>query len=576
MLILLVYYLLMLIMSEDYKTNNNIECDCPCDYETALYFAQCATRPDQDPNHPGNKLKFREGSISTSPEPEGLTESNSMISNALNNAKGAVINESKNVADALKLAAAMYLQQTATYVVKQTGRKIIDVITPTKDRGGNGNNGGGKSSDDPRSSNYRGGGFGLTYDAKPIELRLNTGIKPKTYTSIYEDAVDLFSSPLHMTLVRFAIPSNPMDQTIDIYFNKVISFIFTNALQQASPFSVDTTNVFTVAKLRVALNSIIDALCTYFFFNSVVTYTQNSQNRNEGMLGMRESLTATDLNNMLNLKRILMGCPIPPNFISFFFYLNQTFQLRDVPGSPLHKICPVLWKDDVNTPDPTQLVVVADNLQSADNKAIFSQLSRIVPNWLGQKIPDIAWAPIYDPNFNTIWANLPGYYYNGTTYYRTPDTSSTSPNFKYVSFTNDLDGAAYCLTSSYNTTNTKWEPTFCTVHTKLYNTNNKTNRVYWSYGGTWSDACTSLVHTLQRSETYQINTNFVGTKVSVHLPGSQICQQVNYNTISETTLRLLDYLMSMETIGRTVDNREYIGKAYYELKPAPKKGKPKK
>lgn len=553
------------IMSE--TENKTVPCDCPCDYETAVYYANCASRPDQDPVQ--QELKFLPSPISNMSSgaiPDELVDVQS-IRNWWNSVKATAKTEAYNMASQFAYAGFEVLQKNVVTLVSRGGRSIMDFIAPPKPPSGGGR-GGNNGSNDPKSSNYRGGTAGaLTYDAKPIEVRLNTGISPTVYSSLYEDGVTNFSSPMHMTLVKFGIPTDNLQ--VDQYFTKIISFIFTNAMQQAVSFNLDVT-ILTAAKIKTALNDIIYALNVYYFYNSILTFTENQNNRNDAMFDLRQNMTALDLTNLLNLKRILLGTPIPPNFISFFFYLNQSFQFQSVPGAPLHKICPVEWDNVTNYPSKTAITAALDALQTDDNKKIFTIFARCMPNWLGQTLPDIAWVPLYDPNFNTIWSNLPGYFKNSATPLRLPSFSGASNYVKYVSFTNELDGAVIALTSMWNSTMGRYEPTFVKPHFKTYagtTAADETNRIYFSPAGTWSDSVTSATHVFQRNETNVISTNLVGNTATVHLAGSQIIQNMTNSPCNEVTLRLLDYLMSMGTIGRLPDRREYLGKAYYEQKP---------
>jgi hypothetical protein len=549
---------------------STIDCDCECTYDTALYFNECSTRPDQNPEA---NLKFLPAPyVSSSPNP-GVTDISTK--DIFGSLKDKVTDGLFTIADAATDQCINYLNTKGNELIDQGVSKLYDVVSkgssggkggkgspPSGRTGGNGK-GGGNNNNNPHSYAYRGGSARLSYDAKPIEIRLNTGIKPNTYSSIFETGVSAYTSPLHLTICDFQIPSN--SERLDAYFTKVVSFIFTNLLQQSVSFNLDVTNNLTPTKLKTALNSVLYCLGIYYFFNSILTFTENTQNRNEGMQALRTNLTAQDMSNLLDLKKILKGLPIPPNFISFMFYLNQSYTFTDTPGSPVMKLSFVPFSSTTKMPDSSVIASCVSGLLTDDNKKIFSLLARCCPKWVGLELPDIAWNPLYDPNFNTIWSNLPAYDYNGTTERFAPEATNSSTPIKYVSWTNDLDGAAFALTCIHKTgtltTSALWYPTFITPNKAfVYSGAKITNRVYFSMNGLFDNSNDQVVCAMQRLESNLICPAVTGITANIHHFGSQRCEQVTGDSVTESSLKLLDYLMSMDTIGSIKDNRIYKNK----------------
>lgn len=435
------------------------------------------------------------------------------------------------------------------------------------------------NSSDPSSPAYRGGISRLNYDPSPIRVNLNTGIKANTYSSIYQDKEWSFKSPLHLSLNKFQIPVSATNKNSKIgdYFDNIITIIFNNLLQQAVSFNIDAAGtILTKANLRYYFNTIADALQIYFFYNSVLTYTENSQNRNSGMIYLRSLISAEDLNNLINVKRLLMGTPIPPNLLNYLFYLNQSYATSDIPGLSIIKICPLTWSATTNGPDSSNISAAVTSFNDTTFKQIAGLMARGIPSWLNTTIPDVCDTPICDDNFTTIWANLPHTATASGVSYNYPQVTSTSGLVYYNSFTNNLDGAAYSLMTMWNTASTGneyWTPALITpISTLGYSSSSySSNRL--SYYGTSQPFMHAWEHiqiTAARPETYRGN-RYVTSYMFSSLPtDAQTCEQVTANSVTETLYKTIEWLLSFDTIGRIKDKREYGLTNFNEFNPHPR------
>jgi hypothetical protein len=439
------------------------------------------------------------------------------------------------------------LTQSLKSIAGNGSKVIVDVLGS---KGNRGNNDGGPGTDD--GLRHHGGGYvyntGLDYSGRPVEVKLNTGIVPNCYTPIYKSANPFYTSPLHMTGAQVSIPNN--SYLLSTFFNDVVSFTFTNAVQASVSFNINTS-LLAGSNLSSALNVLLNALQVYFFFDSILMYGNNPQNRNDGMLYLRSVLTATDINNMYILRRLLLGTPIPPNMLQFTYYLMHTFQSSSLADAPLIKMCPV----QINTssyPDSSSIVTAYTNLQSY--QSTFALISRACPHWLYNALPNVSFEPLDDPNFHTIWCNLPYQMtstVSGNVYSNIgPSVSTMDTTVSYNSFTNNLDGAAYALTTVYNTANSNWAPTLLTPVVSNMGTSIQSNR--YSYNGSNIANCYGNgTFTIQRNETYSVWPSLTGGGTAfgplntTHNFGTSRVYGVTGNTITQTAMELCEWLCSL-------------------------------
>lgn len=435
--------------------------------------------------------------------------------------------------------------QTAAKLADKAGSKIISVMT----------GGGSGQTNQPRpdgsySSNNK--GIALDYNANPVRIELSTGIKPNTYSPLYHRAVTNFCAPLHLTLAELRIPLN--SGLLDQYFSGPLTFAFKNAVQGSVSFSINTS-LLSPANVRNAFNALLTALQVYFFTDAILMYSNNPQNRNEGMLALRENISAEALNELLILRRILLGTPIPPNMLNLAFYMCQVYTSGDnVPGSPLIMMCPMRFVNGGSVPDyVTEINDATNSLRNFDDT--FALLSRACPNWVNPVLPAGSIVPFFDTNFCTIWNNLP-FQMTGTGYSHIGPTVSDGA-IKYTACANDLDGAAYALTAIYQSVGPVWLPSLIVPFTHTFGTDT-TNRISFARNGAgipgFYNIAGSASTTYSRHETYIIDS---GSKLLVtsHKNGTERCEAVTPDTVTQTAYQLLEWMMSLSSILKRKDTR---------------------
>lgn len=412
------------------------------------------------------------------------------------------------------------------------GPDIIEVVKPPEYTGSSG------SGHHP----YR-----LDYNLTPTETLLNTGIRPNTYTPLYHDFVSDYSHGLHMTGARLMLPYTATEQLYK-FFSNVISFILQNKLQSAVSFSISMSDL-TPTKINTAFTALLNAIQVYYFYDSVLQYCNNPQNRNQGMISLRQTFTSDDINNLYEIRRLLAGLPIPPNMLTLAFYLNQNFVSGSTPGSSIIKMCPISFAT-TGAPVATTLSDVITALTDTTNRTIFTVMARACPNWINPSLPANSYNVIHDPNFTTIWRNLPYYHYStsGPVTVRRPTASTSDTEIKYTSDTNNLDGGAYGLMTAYQ--GASLVPSLIEVVTSQITSVVSTNRFSFN-GTTWDYVYDKPQLTSQRGETYWCQ-GVVGSNptydYATHRFGTEICKAVTPNTITQTAFQLLEWMFTFDSI----------------------------
>lgn len=389
-------------------------------------------------------------------------------------------------------------------------------------------------------------GYALSQAPNPAETRLDSGIQPNTYTSDYIDAKEGVCSPLHMTCAKVRIPSSASSRLFD-YFNKVLAFDIQTAAQSNVSFNLNITTDFTVANLLTAFNALLDGLQIYYYFASIITYHNDPSNNNEGMLYLRSQITPQMMEDLTRLARRLSNTPCPPKMLELVRYLNTNYYSSVNQGSPMIKISPLpAYATMMN--GSADITAALTELSSTANNQVYTLMRRAVPHWTIGTLYDVPIQSSYDSNFLTIFANLPASYYNaGVFNFQTVANSDTT--IAYNSYTNTLDGLAFSLCTVYDTAAAGWNPALITLPSNSGPTNGNTRKSYYEVSGVkgFYPVTGSPFLLRARQETYTLN-DASSAIVSGHLLGADRCLNVNANSLTETSMKSLDYLFSLNTI----------------------------
>lgn len=325
--------------------------------------------------------------------------------------------------------------------IKDAKHKIDTGASPI---GGGGKPGKGDQSSYPSSRK----GYVLAEDRLPSNISFSTGIKPPTFNPLYNDC-DSHNSSLHMDCLRFSVPS--INGDCQTYFDNVIITNLQAKLQSVVKFNINLTDM-SVSNLRQYFNALFASLETYYFINSIIQYTNEPTNKNDGMIYLRSLIDADTYNAYSNLESLLRGIPIPPNLLTFVFWAQQNYVMSDMPNLTVHKFCPIL-------PGRLNATGLAERLNDCIDlfttnvsiRQVVSIIARCCPSWVSSSavLPQSFSSPAFDLNWKTLWLNNSYKYYSS---YQGGDILGPvlqDGSVLYWSNTNDLDGAIYGLLDYY-------------------------------------------------------------------------------------------------------------------------------
>lgn len=468
----------------------------------------------------------------------------------------AITSISPNVTNMVKDALTQAGIDAAGQVIDAGTNRIVDYITnggSTQTNSSNGSDGGGGGSSDGNSnSKGHSSGFALTNKPNPKIIRLDTGIKPNTYSTDYSIAEENVCSPLHLTAAYLQIPTDSTTKMYSYFINQMVPDLQSRAQSNVN-FYLDISNLFSAAKILTAINSSLNALQIYLFYMSIISYYSLPSNKNEGMTYLRKQITPQMIEDLTNLGRRLADIPMPPNMVEMCRYLSGTFLSGDNQGSPLIKFCPHAMSGG-SILDGTKITDAYNAISTSDNIQVYGILRRCIANWIPGIIYDVDPVATFDPNYLTIWANAPHAVYVSTFAYH-PQAATEDTTVAYNSFCNNLDGAAFGLMSIYNTTLSKYLPGLLQLPTLPATVaGGNTRRSFYQVAGSssfWIPKDYPFL-TASRPDTYQYLT--ATTTLSCHMFGTTRCLQVNSNAIRETDFTLLEFILDLNSIA--VDRKE--------------------
>lgn len=415
----------------------------------------------------------------------------------------------------------------------------------------------------------------INYASKPVELTWSTPIVPNTYGPYFLETT-YTEAPLHITCCNFWIQTG--DKEINRFIDQFITLAYQNAVQASVSFSINLL-VLTPEKIIQSINAVAQALQVYYSYMSIISYVDNPNNRNEGLLRLRQLLSANDLSDLYIMQRILLQTPIPPKLMELMFYISQNFQSSSLPGSAIIRISPVPFvanSEDIDNIDTTFLPrdgmvnEAIEALTSNNVRDVLNILSRACPSWINEKLftcPDVA---IHDSQFSTLFANLP-FVYRGhandknTTYFGQPGPVPQNyldvdlvGTYKYNSYVDILDGGIFGLFTGYSMSENEWlpgliQPAYMNDN-KLINHRNRFSYTTETFGALISRAfrnqCDKIFNAgSSRGETYIISE---GHNVAAPYQrfGTETCLNVRPETVRQASFALLEWLLCIDDIGR--------------------------
>lgn len=447
-------------------------------------------------------------------------------------------------------------RRIASEVASKIGGKnpFIKILDEFGDTGGDsgGSVGGSGSSSNPFSVNR------MNYNPKPVQVRLDTGIRSKGFGDYYPVSKPSINV-LELTQLIMEIPISQLSGLYE-YFKDVIAFNFQNVAQSKISFNVNAVTNFTAAKLQDWLNAYCLAYSKYVFYTAVIGYSREPLQQNEGMRALRAMMTPALLDDLQRLENMLEGTPAPPKFRELIHFIyGAPFKTSGNPGASIRMITPSVLQRNTNT-DTVLTLLPANDLNSAISslfavRETTALIARCFPEWLpgvGQVAAGNAVCE-FSPNWHTLFENAP--YHNetnGTSYYG-PSVANLDTDAVYGSMADTLDGAITALWNGYYESSSEPSdlrkflpgtliPAASVVHATDPSEQKKSNRISFKYDSTadasgfYLDVQGTNQYRYMRMETELKASN--GTTHRMIWPGRELINNINVNATRETAYEL--------------------------------------
>lgn len=387
----------------------------------------------------------------------------------------------------------------------------------------------------------------------PLKFNLTTPIVPSCYPDYFLDSNGITESNLHITGGGLTW-NNLSEARLSSFIDTVLCNELRVKLQQENSFRIVTSDL-TSAKLLAYLKNITECLNVVYSLTSIFEYCRpENKHTNKGMYDLRASFDPYDIELLYELIRQISTYPIPPRLNEMCWFLNQNYKMSENPGSSLMKFLPFGFaksrtsKIDLSTVTYTVGIrSLITNLNDNENRRIASTLASAAPNWLNVDIMAPSPTVLYSPNFNTIWANAPGTLSDQ----RTLTAGSAYADVDYCTYAGRLDGAAYALTSIYDTVSSSYAPTmFMPIESIVTVGTTEINSNRWTYNGTDSSlnltgSNASLANARGEVSTFDSSQSQFESSTPF---GTERRRGVNISTVSQSAIQFAEWLFSIDTI----------------------------
>jgi len=359
-------------------------------------------------------------------------------------ASGLNADTADNVLNSMRNAAEAKIRQR----INQTKSKIFESFSDTGDGG-------------TSETNYLGGSrfnpTGLSQTLKPIDTSFRTDIEFQGQTRYWQDG-DENSGPLFIKTGVPGLISNNDDENRDPQIWDFVSGPLTMQWNTTIANKVTWTgrvkDIMTKVKISDYINRCLSVCSVYYFWRSIISFTDDPRNRNAGMDAIRDRLTPDDYNNLWNLRREMMQSAIPPFIHEFCFYMFGTYRQNHLPTSPIMKIMPFPFATSTGSYFTGQAAIFngqtyVDQARGHLNqlKEFNNVLSKALGDWGGIEPFEYTSSPRVDFNYTTFWTNASYRATNDTGYVDLPRIQEPNDELVYNIHTDAPDGWISALVS---------------------------------------------------------------------------------------------------------------------------------
>jgi len=346
------------------------------------------------------------------------------------------------------------MRQKATANLRQRARQTAsNIFEEFKDKGDGGTS----------KADYQGGSrfnpTGLSQALKPIDTSFSTDITFQGDTRYWQDGTES-TGPL---FIKSGVPGliSPTagvnrDQQMWDLISGPITREWNRAIANRITWTGRVVTLLTDVTITDYINRCLYACCVYYHYRSIIAFTDDPRNRNEGMDSLRDLISPTDYNNLFNLRRELMQSAIPPFVHEFTFYMMGTYRQNHLPSSPLMKIMPFGFDTTSNSyfkgspkeygaDNLTPVSVARGHLNQL--KEFNNVLSRAIGGWGGIEPFEYTSSPRVDMDYTTFWVNANYLANNSSGPIRFPKVDDINSELVYNSHTDSPDGWTSAMVS---------------------------------------------------------------------------------------------------------------------------------
>lgn len=246
------------------------------------------------------------------------------------------------------------------------------------------------------------------------------------------------------------------DHQLYNYFLSAVYNEFRSEIAKRVIVNTQVESLFTPTNIQAYYNACLQALMVYYFWMSVLAYTNDSRNKNGAMDVLIDGLSVTERDNLLILQRTIEQSVIPPFLHKWCFYIMGNYKQSFMPGAPMLKILP--WKfasvgstatgSVVNAHTFTSLYTTSGSFGMITNATYLLRehrgmqdiLARAYPEWCSPSLLMYDSTPKFDANFLQFWKN--GFYICGGAV--TTGTGSAYVSKLLPEVTVETDPITYC------------------------------------------------------------------------------------------------------------------------------------
>lgn len=298
--------------------------------------------------------------------------------------------------------------------------------------------------------------------AKPIDVKLETDIKVRTYGDVDLDGIsdnNFRKTPIYLSrqfldfskLYKVSTDQSgnlvyDSDAIMARYVNSVL-----NQLNNAAQKRVNFSTEFTYKEIANYLTVLCNAMNAYFGIYSIIQFEQDFNNKNMAMQAMRRTISAEDYNLIDIFNQDLESSPAPPKLAKLFYMLNANYRFADMPKCPIIKFTSA---DILDSKIFFDIGAQIKALNGSEFRATCRKIIRTLPNWCENELPMYGPETYHSPNFNTIYVNSGVIQKGGPSsaqvwaYAPSFDSSEAgylTKEWTYFSNTNELDGLVTAL-----------------------------------------------------------------------------------------------------------------------------------